>query len=231
MANPIKEYTQYRAAKKAGKAQQQAAEAGIEEQRRQFDLAQQMMQPFREAGLAALGGLDPYREGGAQAYQQQLALAGLLGPEAEAAAIERVQMRPGFQSEIDMAEQALLQQASATGGLRGGNIQGALAQFRPQMLRQAIEQEYGRFGGLAGLGAQITSNLTNLGQASAAGTAGQAMNLGQSIAGLRGQQGAAMAGVQLAKGQALGNVIGAGEKALGKAVGSAFPSFGNLFGE
>lgn len=231
MANPIKEYTQYRAAKKAGKAQQQAAEAGIEEQRRQFDLAQQMMQPFREAGLAALGGLDPYREGGAQAYQQQLALSGLLGPEAEAAAIERVQMRPGFQSEIDMAEQALLQQASATGGLRGGNIQGALAQFRPQMLRQAIEQEYGRFGGLSGLGAQITSNLASMGQASAAGTAGQAMGLGQSIAGLRGQQGAAMAGVQLAKGQALGNVIGAGEKALGKAVGSAFPSFGNLFGE
>lgn len=88
-------------------------------------------------------------------------------------------------------ENAILQQGSATGGLRGGNTQGALAQFRPQMLSNLINQQYGRLGGI-----------TQMGQASAAGVGAAGMQSGAQIADLLGQQGAAVAGGQLALGQA-----------------------------
>lgn len=244
---------QSRAAQKAGTAQAQAAEAGIEaqtkasesgiaEQRRQFDLAMEMLSPYREAGLSAMGGLQPFIGGGAEAYQQQLALAGLLGPEAEAAAIQRVQMRPGFMEEVRAGEEALLQQAAATGGLRGGNIQQALAEFRPEMLRRSIEQEYGRFGGLAGAGLGTLGDIFSAGQASAAGSASQAQSLGQSVAGLMGQAGAAQAagfgqagaaraGTALGRGQAVQGVLNMPMQVLGMQYGAGGPvGFGNLFG-
>lgn len=44
-----------KAAKKAGKQQAEAAEAGLAEQARQFDVTQGQLDPFREAGEAALG--------------------------------------------------------------------------------------------------------------------------------------------------------------------------------
>jgi hypothetical protein len=90
-----------------------------------------------------------------------------------------------------------LQQAAATGGLRGGNIQAALAQFRPQVLSGLIEQQYGRLGGL-----------TQLGQASAAGVGSAGMQTGTNVSNLIQQQGAAQAGGALAQGQTWGNVFG-----------------------
>jgi hypothetical protein len=95
---------------------------------------------------------------------------------------------------VRQGEEAMLARASATGGLRGGNIQGALAQFRPQMLQQAIEQQYGRLGGLAGAGLDVTERLATGGQQAAVGSAqvgqGAAANIGKLLA----QQGAAQAG-------------------------------------
>jgi hypothetical protein len=88
-------------------------------------------------------------------------------------------------------ENAILQQGAATGGLRGGNVQGALAQFRPQALSSLINQQYGRLGGI-----------TQMGQASAAGVGAAGMQTGQSVAGLLGQQGSAVAGGILGAGQA-----------------------------
>lgn len=223
---------QSRAAKKAGQTQAQAAEAGIEEQRRQFEAAQGMLRPYREAGLGkfGLGGLTQFAQGGADAYQQQLALAGLLGPEAEAAAIQRVQMRPGFMEEVRAGEEALLQQAAATGGLRGGNIQRALGEFRPQMLRQAIEQEYGRLGGLSSAGLGVMGDIFSGGQASAAGAASQAQRTGESIAGLMGQAGAARAGAALGRGQAVSSVLNLPVQLAGMQLGAGEKiNFGNMF--
>ena len=89
----------------------------------------------------------------------------------------------------------MLQRASATGGLRGGNIQGALAQFRPQMLNSLIEQQYGRLGGM-----------TALGQQSAAGVGAAGQQTGVNVANLLGQQGAAQAGGQIAQGKAFASI-------------------------
>lgn len=157
------------AAKEAAAAQAAGTEAGIAEQRRQFDTAQGLLSPYVEAGTGAL--------------EQQQALSGALGPEAQAAAYQSVQGSPGFQSALQQGETSILQNAAATGGVRGGNTQGALAQYSPQLLSQAIDQRYSQLGGLAGMG-----------QASAAGLASGGMGMGQSISNAMMNQGNAEAG-------------------------------------
>ena len=88
----------------------------------------------------------------------------------------------------------MLARASATGGLRGGNIQAALAQFRPQMLQSAIEQTYGRLGKLAGAGLGLTQNLISGGQAAAGGVGSAGGAMASNVGNLLAQQGAAQAG-------------------------------------
>jgi hypothetical protein len=177
-----------------------AAQAGIEEQRRQFDAIQKLLQPYAEAGTGALAG--------------QQAFLGLKGPEAERAAIQRIQGGQTFQALQRQGENALLQNASATGGLRGGNIQGALAQFRPALLSSLIEQQYGRLGGL-----------TALGQNAAAGVGNAGMQTGTNVATLLGRQGQAQAGGVLGEQGAMTRGI---SQAFGAIQGAG--GFGKLFG-
>jgi hypothetical protein len=203
------------AAEGAAAAQSGAAQAGIEEQRRQFDKVQELLKPYSMAGEKALGGLAPFAAAGAPALEEQQALLGLRGPEAERAAIERIRSGETFQALASQGEEALLQRASATGGLRGGNIQGALAQFRPALLSSLIDQQYGRLGGMTALGQTTTQNLAGLGQASAAGTGAAAQSTGANVANLLGQQGAALAGAEIAQGKAFGAIPAAISGGLG----------------
>jgi hypothetical protein len=78
--------------------------------------------------------------------------AGMTGEEAQEAAIGRITQSPLLQELTRQGEEAILQQAAATGGLRGGNVQAALAQFRPQMLQQEIDKQLARLSGIAGAG-------------------------------------------------------------------------------
>lgn len=174
---------QSKAAGKAADAQTDAAQSGITEQRRQFNSVRRLLSPYVDAGTEALS--------------QQLALGGVSGPEAQQAAIQAIEQGPEFQQMTQQGENAILQNASATGGLRGGDTQGALAQFRPQVLSSLINQQYGRLGGLAGMG-----------QNAAAGVGSAGMQTGQNVANLMQQQGAAQAGAALTQGQAIGNVFG-----------------------
>ncbi len=180
-----------RSARKAADAQSRSAEMGIQEQRRQFDAATQLFQPYVQAGVGSL--------------EQQQALLGLGGPEAQAEAIQAIETGPRFQALARQGEEAILQNAAATGGLRGGNIQAALGQFRPQMLQSMIQQQYSNLAGI-----------TDVGQASAAKQAGAGQTAATNIGNLYGQQGAAQAGAQLIQGQAYGSALG---------------SIGNLFGK
>jgi hypothetical protein len=192
---------QGQAAKSAAQTQAGAAAAGIDEQRLQFEKVQELLQPFTAAGEAAIQGLSPFAAAGAPALQAQQAFLGLQGPEAERSAIERISGGQRFQELTRQGEEAILSRASATGGLRGGNVQAALAQFRPQLLNQLIDEQYGRLGGMTTLGANTMGNIAQLGQASAAGVGSAAQTTGTNVGNLLGQQGAAMAGGQLALGQ------------------------------
>lgn len=166
------------AASKAGKAQVAAADAGAAEQRAAREEMRRLLQPYVAAGGPAL--------------EAQMGALGLSGPEAQQAYVTQQEQSPIFQALAQQGEAALLQNASATGGLRGGNVQGALAQFRPALLNQFLEQQYGRLGGM-----------TALGQQSAAGVGTAGMQSATSIAGLLGEAGAARAGSALGVGKAI----------------------------
>lgn len=204
------------AAGDAAALQAGSAQAGIDETRRQFDFIQNLLKPYTEAGLPAL--------------QQQQALLGLGTPEAERAAIERISGGAGFQESVRQGEQALLQNAAATGGLRGGNLQAALAQFRPAMLNQAIEQQYNRLGGM-----------TTLGQRSAAGVGDIGFRTGENVSNLLGQQGGAMARGEIAQarayaplfnlpGQLMGGGGGFGSSSRSIGMGRINPASGEYMG-
>ena len=208
------------AASEAAGIQGAAAEQGVQEQRRQFDAMRELLKPYTEAGVPALAGLQPYAQAGAPALEQQQALLGLRGPEAQRAAIAGIEGGAGYQSQVQAGEEALLQRASATGGLRGGNIQGALAQFRPQMLQQEIEKQYGRLGGLADIGRITQQNLAQIGQGSAAGTGAAGLETGTNIANLLAQQGQAAAGGVIGEAKAYGQLFNMPAQFLGMQVGA-----------
>lgn len=152
------------------------------------------MAPYVEAGTSALGGMRD--------------IAGLGGTDAQNRAIDAIAMSPEMAARTKAGEDAILANASATGGLRGGNVQGALSQYRPQVLADLISQQYARLGGIA-----------QMGQASATGVGAGALQTGQGVAGMLQQQGAAQAGGILANGQALQSIPNAFMNALGMYAG------------
>lgn len=171
------------AAEQAAQTQAISAQAGVDEQRRQFDAIVRMMTPYIQAGTTAL--------------DQQQGLLGLQGSEQQQAAINQLQASPFFQAQLQQGQNAMLQNASATGGLRGGNTQAAMALLAPQLLNQTYQQQLAQLSGL-----------THLGQASAGLQAGAGQQSASSIADLLGQQGAALAGGQIARGAVPGIVAG-----------------------
>lgn len=173
---------QRRAGNTASDAQQRAAEAGTAENSRQFNAIRELLAPYVNAGTGAL--------------TAQQDLIGLNGGGAQGAAIKALEGSPQFSALTRAGEEAILANASATGGLRGGNVQGALAQFRPQVLAQLIEQQYGRLGGL-----------TSLGQNAAAGVGNAGLSTGNSNAALLQQLGAAQAGGALSQGRATSGLV------------------------
>ena len=182
------------AAKTAANAQIDASEKSVEEQRRQFDAVQKLLKPYADAGLSGLSG--------------QQDLLGINGTAAQQAAINNINNSSEMQTYLQQGENAILQNASATGGLRGGNTQAALAQFRPQLLNQLINQRYQNYAGL-----------TSLGQNAAAGTGNAGMQTASNISNLYQQTGAAQAGAALAQGQANANMWNGVTGAIGQVAG------------
>jgi len=186
---------QARAAGRASDAQVQSTRLGIQEQRRQFDAIRSLMAPFIQTGN--------------RATTAQGNLIGLNGNPAQASAIAGIQAGPEYTSMIAAGENAILQNASATGGLRGGNTQDALSRFRPEVLSSLINNQFGRLGGLS-----------QMGQASAAGQAAAGQNMAGNVSQLFAQRGAAQAGGFLAAGQGWGNAIGNAAGAIGYGAGA-----------
>jgi hypothetical protein len=174
-------YFQGEAAEEAAGAQTASSQAQIAESRRQFNEIRKLLSPYVEAGTPAL--------------KAQQALLGLSGAGAEREQIAAVERSPAFQAMLRQGEEALLQRASATGGLRGGNIQAALAQFRPALLAQELGSRYERLGGM-----------TSLGQRSAVGVGDVGLQTGRDISTALGAIGSAQAGQALAQGQAYSNI-------------------------
>lgn len=210
------------AAKRAGELQGEQADKAMREQRYQFDQMKKMLTPYINAGTPAMQKMAGYSNVGPMALEKQKALAGLRGYDAQQAEISNIENSPLLQAQMRQGEEGILQNASATGGLRGGNVQGALAQFRPNMLNRAIEQQYAKLGGLTNFGAGMTQNLAKLGQASAAGVGAQGMDMATNIGGFMTQKGEAGAQAFLAQGKAKADMAAG----VAKGIGSIFGGMG-----
>ncbi len=178
------------AASDAAGAQVAATDRGIAQQDKQFQAVQALLKPYVDAGTGALTG--------------QQNLIGQNGSGPQQAAIDALKNGPQFQSMIKTGENSILSNASATGGLRGGNTQSALAQFSPTVLANLINDQYGKLGGL-----------TSIGQNAAAGVGNAGISTGNQITSLLQQQGAAQAGGALAQGKAQAGYANAFTSGLG----------------
>jgi len=198
--------SQSSAANAAADAQTAASNASIAEQRRQFDALQKLLEPYVAAGTGSLSA--------------QQNLLGLNGNTAQQQYIDSIKNGSQFQALQQQGQNSILQNASATGGLRGGNTEAALAQFSPQLLNQLINDQYSKLGGMTSLGQNAAAMQGNAGIQSA-----------NNISGQLNQIGAAQAGSALASGRAdaqMYGTLGQGAGLLG-ALGSA-GMFNGLFG-
>jgi len=201
--------SQKKAIKKATKAQVDALNQAIGEQRRQYDTTRADFAPYLHAGTSALPEL--------------MNLLGLNGDMAAAGAMARVKDSPIYKSLYDNGLEAILQNASATGGLRGGNTERGLAGFGADTLASVITDQLARLGGLAGLGEGATNSVSAFGQHAA-----------DQIGNFFNQQGQARASGALAKGginAGMWNSAGSFLDSLVSAIpGVGGSTFGNMFG-
>ena len=102
----------------------------------------------RDTGLETLAGTEqyirgdfnPYTEAGALAIREQAALSGLLGREAEQAALDKFIETPGQQWLRERQERGLLRNQAAIGGLGGGNVRTALQQQAADIANTYLQQ-------------------------------------------------------------------------------------------
>jgi len=186
------------AASDAADAQIAASNADIAQRQKQFEAVQALLKPYVDTGTSAIG--------------KQGDLVGLNGTDKQQAAIEALKNSPYYTSMLKTGETSILANASATGGLRGGNTQAALAQFSPSLLAQTIQQQYSNLGGLTSIGQNAAAMTGNAGMTTANGVSAALQQQGAAIAGNELAQGKAQAAMWNLPGQALSQYFGMGGK-------------------
>ncbi len=171
-----------KAAGKAADAQAAASRTAQQEEARQFDVTQKQLKPFRKAGVSAL--------------EQQQALLGLGGEEEQQAAFAAFGESPGQKFLRDQQERSLLRNASAIGGLGGGNVRSALQSQAFGRAQTDFADQFNRLAGLSEAGRAATERTGQFGAQAAS-----------NIGGLQQQAGAARASGILGKQQALSGGI------------------------
>lgn len=195
-----------KASRKAEAAQLEYLNKALAEQRRQYDTTRTDYEPWRTTGVEALGG--------------QSDLLGLNGADEQAAAIAALQDSPMYQSLYRNGLEANLQNASATGGIRGGNEVRSLADFGADTLSTTIMNQLAQLGGLSGTGLQATG-----------GTAASGDAITQAISQLLGQQGQVRAGGILTRGGITNSMWNNAGSALDSAISSVIggiPGLGSV---
>lgn len=148
------------AAKKAAAITAGAQQEGLDYLKGEEALPRQL----REGALSQLGGL--YGLEGGTGSQQQLIDQAMRSP-----------MYTAIMGGQEAGEEAILRNAGATGGLRSGNVQAALATQATQLQNQALSQSYNQqLQGLQGM-----SGLPSYARDIASGTAGIGRTFGQGL--------------------------------------------------
>lgn len=140
--------------------------------------------------------LTPYTSGGGD------------GTQAQADAISALQGSPLYESLFRNGEQAILQNAAATGGLRGGNIQSSLANFGRDTLSSVIQNQIANLSGVANNGLSAANSAANTATGYGANLAGLLTGNGDIAAGGILQRSAINSNTLNQVGKSLGNIAG-----------------------
>ncbi len=160
--------SQKKASQKASDAQIAAYNRGIDLQQKQYDTTRADYMPYTQAGTSAIGRIGDFQ--------------GLNGEAAKDSAFVTLKDDPRYASLFTDGKEALLQNSSATGGLRGGNTEGALAQLSPDVLSRVYDMVLSGLGGTAQLGLGATGSVANAGLANANAATSLTGQIGQAKA-------------------------------------------------
>lgn len=196
---------QKKAVDKASAAQIDYDNRSLAQSQKQFETTRSDYKPYTDAGVAAIG-----------SYGNLL---GVNGAGAQGTAVAGLKADPFFQQNLDDANTNLLQTASATGGVRGGNTAGAIGQLSPALLQQYYQQALSGYRDLAGLGLGATGSVAGAGQANT-----------QNVIGLNGQIGNTLAAKYITKGGINAATIGNFGTALDEAAKSIAAAYGGFGG-
>lgn len=145
----------------------------------------------KAAGANSAALLDPYAQAGSAAENQLLALYGVNGNGAQAAAQANFANTPGYQFTKDMGTQAVQRQASATGGEFSSATLGALDQYNTGLAQQTYQNYIQNLFGLVQPGASAASAAGSQGIQAATQAGNFTVGKGQANAsGIQGVSGA-----------------------------------------
>lgn len=202
-------YVQSDAATRAAEIAAESQRLGIDEQRRQFNVTQ--------------GNLAPRIAAGNQAMNQQMALLGMGGQEAQQQAFAAFGNSPGQRFLRERQEKALLRNSGAIGGLGGGNVRTALQEQAVGLAAQDYNNQFNRLGAISSGGQAATSNLNQFGANMANNVSNSLGAMGQTRASGIQNAGAATAsgilGAQQARSQATGQMMQLGGQVIGSFLG------------
>ncbi len=194
---------QRRAASEAANAQREASNLSIAEQRRQFDRIQELFAPYVQAGTDSLSSL--------------AVLSGARGEQALQQRAQEISEGDAFQFLLGEGENAILQSAAATGGLRGGDTQRALATLAPGLLSQELNRRFADSLQMASLGRGAAGTIAQGGQ-----------NFANAFGAEQQRIGAARQGEALSRGQTTANLADLFTNTIGRI---AADSQDNQFGK
>lgn len=212
-------------AKKAGRAQERAAESAAAQQERMFQKQIELQEPFRQGGMTA--------------QQEIMKLLGI-GGDATApgyGSMARAFGKPDFEADPGYAfrqaegMKALERSAAARGGLMSGSTLKGIQRFGQDLASQEYQNAFNRFQVERAARLNPLQSLMGSGQSAANVLTGAAGNLGQGLAGAEMAAGQARASGYVGQANALAGALqGIGQTAASYPLYSAQINYMNRMG-
>lgn len=206
-------------------AQGQAVSEEAKQRAREDILA--TAEPGLEDLISGFQGAIQVLEQPGEAEQREMALSGVLGPEAQQAAMDDFIASPGQEFLRQQQEQALLRNAGAIGGLGGGRVREALQEQAFGRAATQQQQQLQNISQLRGVEQQRQANIANILSSSGGQLSGYRSGLGSNLANI--SLGAAAQQIPLIYGT--GQAQAAGQLGAGYAQQQAASSIGRTLGE
>lgn len=170
-----------RAASKAAKAQTYAADQSTALNREQLEYIKNIMAPYQQAGQSALPALQGFINQPADQFNFSY---------------DSYFKSPQYAALMGQQNEQALRAGAATGGIRGGDTQAALATIAPQLAMQAEDaarqnfslnqgarlNQFNQLMGIAGLGTGAANQVGNAAQSFGQTAGNNALNAGNAIA-------------------------------------------------